>query len=153
MSNLTDLYTAMKTRLGTVLSAHSWLPESLIIDDNSEQALRKGYTLLIGPGSQADKAICEYVTMNREIFVVITREHFALEQDRDAKYTVEQAILDDQLLVIKEFEGDPSVAYALTQNIANLRFISDGGIERVFEDKKNFYMIRSVFNVYYTEII
>lgn len=151
MSNLSTLYDNIKTNLATILSAHTWLSEAEFINENQEQALRKGFAIQIGAGIQGDLHIGCDVSVIREIIITVTREHFARELDRDAKYTVEQALLDDQLLVIKELEKDPSQEYGLQGQVANLKFISDAGIQRVFEDKKNFLMIRSTFTLTYLE--
>lgn len=151
MSNFSTLYDNMKTNIGTVLSAHTWLSEAQVIGENNEQSLRKGYAIQIGSGVQGDLHIGCDVSIVREITITITREHFALELNRDQKYTVEQALLDDQLLVIKEIEKDPAQSYGISAQVANLKFLGDSGIERIFEDKKNFLMIRSVFSLTYLE--
>lgn len=153
MSNLSDLYTNLKTRLAVILPSHRYLSDASIIARNTEQALIQGYGLQIGPGVNGEIELgrCS-IQIDREIIVTLARKHSALELDRDAKYTVEQALLDDQLLVLKEFETDPTVSYSLSGNIANFKFIGDDGIEFVFsEDKNNFLMIRSRFNLKYYE--
>jgi hypothetical protein len=149
MSKASDAYDAVKARVAAVLPNHFVLPNPYAPEQNSENALRVGQGVKFLGGSNSNRSLSCQLSISRQVEVVITRKYYGSEMMTANKSTVEKSLLEDQYLVIKEVEKDPTVA--LTSVVVQTRFESDSGIEFVFNDDKPFLMIRTLFALEYIE--
>lgn len=147
MSTISTAYDALKVRLQAVLPNHAQLTNPYAADQNSELILRKAYGVKISTVENTNRMVSCQLSLRRTMEVVITRKYFASEMNRAAKESVEKELLEDAFLVVKDIEKDAD----LGNNVANIVFVSDNGIEFVFSEDKPFYMMTLSFNLEYFE--
>ena len=151
MSLLSSLIDAIDTRLAVILPSHHVLTDPYQINRNSELSLKQGYGLAINSGTNTNRQIGCALTIQRDITVTISRNFITREFDQATKETTYKNLIEDQLLVIKEFEKDPSISYTLGNKMTNFVFRNDSGIIPVFDGKFDYLMIQSVFSIEYYE--
>lgn len=149
MSKASDAYDALKARVAVVLPNHFILPNPYAPEQNSELALKQGQGVKFLGALNSERSLSCQLSLRRSVEVIVTRKYFGSELMTATKSSVEKALFEDQYLVIREVEKDPSVA--LTSVVVQTRFESDSGIEFVFNDDKPFLMIRSLFSIEYIE--
>lgn len=147
-SKISTIYDAIVTRLGVVFPNHTRLSSSYQLELNPEDWLSLGYALQINSGANSNLHVGCILDIERTVTVAITREFKALELDVGPKATTEKDLLEDQYLLINDFEkvfslNDPSVSA--------FQFVSDSGIQSVFPDKNSFLKIESIFRIKYWE--
>lgn len=149
MSKATDSYEALKDRIETVLPTHNRLIQPYKPEENPEDRIKKGYGIQIGPGENTNRNISCKISIKRDMIVVLTRKWFAKELDRDAKEVTEKALLEDQFLVIADFEADPTLGASGT--VVNSAYVSDSGVDFIFTNKDNFIKLETTFSLEYLE--
>jgi hypothetical protein len=149
MSKASDAYDALKARVAAVLPSHFVLPNPYAPEQNSELALKQGQGVKMLGAINSNRSLSCQLSLRRGVEVVITRKYFGSEMMTSNKSSIEKALFEDQYLIIKEIEKDPTIA--LTSVVVQTRFESDSGIEFVFNDDKPFLMIRSLFTLEYIE--
>jgi hypothetical protein len=150
MSNISTFYDTILTRTAAVLpAAYQKLSNPYQIDQNQEMALRAGYGIAVGPAENTNRQIDCNLSIKRTITVTLTRKHFATELNRTDKEAAEKQLLEDQLLLVKEFEKDPMSVYS--NNVTKFVFVGDNGIESVFDQKNDFLKLTMSFDSEYFE--
>lgn len=148
MSKITTIYDALVTRLSAIYTSHFRLPNAYQVEQNPESWLLKGYALQVSPATNLNLKLSCQMSIARQFTVVLTREFKALDLDVTHKSTTEKDLLEDQYLLVKDFEktvtvNDPAVAGCIFQG--------DSGILSVFPDKNNFLKLESIFTIRYFE--
>jgi hypothetical protein len=149
MSKASDSYDALKARVAAVLPNHFVLPNPYFPEQNSENALRQGQGIKFATALNSRRSLSCQMSVSRQVEVIITRKYYGSELMVANKTNVEKLLFEDQYLVIKEIEKDPTVA--ISSVVVQTRFENDSGIEFVFNENKPFLMIRSLFSIEYIE--
>lgn len=150
MSNISTVYDAMITRIETLLPTYKRLTNPYKISENNERFLDIGYAVALGPATRGTGYVNSKVRVHRDFTVSLTRKYYAKETDVAAKATTEKQLFEDQILLIKDFEKDPTINSSGANLVA---YESDGGIEHVFSNKDQYLLLRSTFTVDYLETI
>lgn len=150
MSKASDVYDAIYTvvsGLFTSVSGYRELSDPVLIDNNDEMSLAKGYSVYFGVASNTNRQLdCKY-SIQRDVMITLTRAVRGTHKDVAAMKTIDKALLEDQHLLIKNFEQN----YNIGTVTARRDFVTDGGIERVLGENKMFTMIQTVFQIEYFE--
>lgn len=149
-TKITTLYNTLITRMGAIFPQHARLPNPYKIDQNNSLFLKKGWGVAFAEGVNTNRnANCPPMSIERTFNITISRQFYAREMDAAAKATTEKDLFEDQYLLIKDLESDPT----LQQTIARGRFVSDSGIQFVSLDveKDDFLYLSSVFTLEYWE--
>lgn len=149
MSNISDAYTALKTRMQAVFPDHRRLSNPYEPAQNNERDLIKGWGMRLEGGSNPQLTQSCLMSVSRSITVILTRKFYSLELIRGGKEDAELELLEDHFLLLQDVEGDPTLNES--DAVSQFDYISDGGIEFVFGDKDNFLKIESTFNLIYFE--
>lgn len=149
MSNISTVYDAMITRIAAKLTTHLRLPNPYKPNENSELFLKQGYGVALGPALNTNRLVACKLSIERQFFVSISRKYFALESSATNKASTEKQLLEDQLLLIQDFESDPTLNGSAFKTV----YVSDNGIEYVFGEKDQFLIINSVFSIEYLEAL
>lgn len=149
MSNISDAYDALVTRLETILPSHNRLPNPYKPDENADEQLKLAWGVQVSTGNNSERNISCKLSIERSIIVVLTRRFFAPDLVEDRMEVPEKALLEDQFLVIDDFEKDPTLNDSTA--ICKMRYDSDSGIEYVKSDEDNFIKIESTFLIEYFE--
>jgi len=148
MSDITIGYDAILTRLGVLFPDHKRIPQPYRLDQNSETILNQGYGLAIGPANNSNRNVSCQLSVRRDMIVSISRVIRANEFDIDAKDLGWKTLFEDQFLLMKDIESDPTLG---TTEIVNATFATDGGLEIIFVDKDNFVAVETVISIEYFE--
>jgi hypothetical protein len=148
MSEISSIYDAVKARVAAKLTTHKLLPDPYTLESNPETFLEKGYSIAVKEAENSNRQIGCKISVRRNIEIAITRKFFTTDLNRDHLETREKDLLEDHALVIKDIEKDPSLA---TSESPMMVYVSDAGIQTVFDDKSNFIKIVSTFSVEYFE--
>lgn len=148
MSKISDAYDALLTRIKAQLTTHIQLPNPYKPEENNEQQLRKGLGLRIGGGQNTNRSIGCQLSVGRDFIMVLTRVVRANEMMTGAKESAIKSLFEDQMLVLKSLEQDPSLGIP---SAANAIFTDDGGLEYVFTGKDGFIKLETTINVEYFE--
>lgn len=149
MSDITDVYTALQTRLAAIYPNHRRLTNPYKIDQNAETNLFLGYGVQVLPGENSKRNISCKISIQRTFLVILVRKFRSLELDRIGKETTEKALLEDQFLLIKDIESDPNLGVPTI--VARAEWLNDGGISFVFGDKDSYMKLENTVEVEYFE--
>lgn len=148
MSKIADAYNAMITRVSTLLPSHVRLPNVYRVPQNPDPYLSQGYGIQLGSAQNTNRNLGCKLSVERQMVVVISRKFYAREYDPEEKATTEKQLFEDQFLVIKDMEKDPT----LNNTVMMTKYLSDTGIQFVDAENKEQYMfIESTFSVEYLE--
>jgi len=149
MSKISTIYDGIVTRLDTLFPDHRRISNPYFPDENSTPALRKGYGLQIGSISNPQEVLSCQLSIDRDMIITLSREFRAREFQLTKKEDTFKDLLEDQFLILKDFEGDPTLG--LSGVLTNILFVSGSSIERVFDDKDNFVKLDTTFSIKYFE--
>jgi hypothetical protein len=149
VSNISDAFDALKARLAAVFPDHTELTNPYQVDHNSDLILAQGYGIAIGPAVNTERNLSCKLSVGRTIIIVLTRSYFATETQIALRETGTKLLLEDQFLIIKDLEKDPTAGNSTA--IAKLGYQSDSGILPVKADADNFLKLESTFNIEYFE--
>lgn len=151
MSRASTAFDAFKARVVAVLPNHSELSNPYSLEQNLETAMRQGFGIQILPAENPKRNLSCKLSVRRGMALVLTRKFYASELNRAAKESVEKQLLEDQYLVIKDLEADPTLG--VSSVVTRSEWQSDGGIQFVFTDDKPFYSLITNFELEYLEDI
>jgi hypothetical protein len=149
LSKISDAYAGLKARIAAVLPSHVGLLNPYEPEQNPETILKQGYGIVLGAGTNSNRAISNHLSISREVSIVLTRRFYASEMNRTAKETVEKQLMEDQFLIVKDIEKDPSLG--LSDVVANFQYEGDEGIQFAFSEDKPFYRLTMRFRLEYLE--
>lgn len=152
MSNFTNLYDGIKTRIETVLPASSGymrLYNPYELNRNPENVLRKAWGIAIGGATNTNRQLSCSISIRRDLVVTLTRKALAVDNDAVSKTTTEKDLIEDQLLLIKDFCDNSD----LPNTIGIINYESDTGVIRIFDEKENFLALQTTFSIEYFEYV
>lgn len=153
MSNISTAFAAIKALLGTLYATSSGyiqLTNPYDIAENTTASLEKGWGVAFGAGTNTHRELGCRLSVERKMTVTLTRRRFANELDTAQKEDAEKNIFEDQFLLIKNLENEPTINNAIS-GITKFAFESDGGIESVYDDTDTYIKLVSVFQLEYFE--
>lgn len=148
MSILSSTLDAMISKMGTLFPQHTRLPNPYSLDQNPEPYLAEGFGILLGSGSE-NRVAQSSVGIKRRISVVQTRSFIAVDSDPTVKEATEKLLIEDQMTLLKDLEQDLTLGGV----VLNIAYASDGGIQSVYSNQKQFLKIETQFSVIYIESI
>lgn len=152
MSVISAAYNAIVSEIQTLLPSHLRLSNPNVVEKNPEPQLKLGWGIRLAGATNAQLELGCSASFERDIIIIITRKFYANELNTVGKADVEKLILEDQFLLLKEFEKEPQVN--ATTGVINFVFVSDNGIEFVFTGESgNFLKIESTYKLRYIETI
>lgn len=149
MSKISSIYDALVTRMTAIYPTRLRLPNAYKPDENSELVLKSSWGISVDTASNTNRQVNCSLSIERLFHVILTQKAYSSEFNIDGKVSVEKLLLEDQFLAIQDIERNPVTDP--TSNGAALRFLSDSGIQYVFTEKDNFYLIDTTFTIEYFE--
>jgi hypothetical protein len=149
MSKISTIVDNIGTELATLLGAtHKEIVDPILIEANDTLYLRRGYGYVMGAGENSDRQLGCQLSVERDVIITNTIAIHATKSDITAYRAAWKTLLEDQLLIIDLMEKNPTI----NSVTAKMAFISDNGIEPIFNDKREaFLMIQSIFSFEYFE--
>jgi hypothetical protein len=145
MSTTSTAYDALKARVVAVLS-RTQSTDLLDIEETTESSLIEGYQIVVGSASNTNRLVGCRSSVARDFIVILTQKTYANELDITAKETAMKALFDAFELIRMDIEKDTTLG---SSSIAKTDYVSDTGLEYVYDDKDNFYKVEITFNVEY----
>jgi hypothetical protein len=147
MSTISTIEDALITRLQALFPNHQRLTNSYSVGENNDRVLRQAWGLALGEGSSPRELLSKQLSILREVRVVLTRKAYAKETDVTGKVSAEKSLLEDQFLVIKDFDTNTT----LNGTASLTKYISDSGITFVSGEREQFLSLETHFSVEYFE--
>jgi hypothetical protein len=117
-----------------------------IIEDEADIRLKDSFGIAIGAGSNTNRVICGSSSTTRSFNIAIVKKHSSPSEEISARVIAEKALLNDLFDLQKYFDSNPS-----SDNIINIRYVNDNGIEFLNGDRFGYLMLRSTFEAEYSE--
>jgi hypothetical protein len=151
MSLISDIYDEVKSRVTAQLPSHKLLPNPYRVESNPETFLRQGVGIKINEAVNTEEIVNCSISIDRSIQIAVTRQYYTTELDRNNLEDVEKILLEDFALITHDVEKNPNLNITALNEYPHIKYVSDNGIELVFDDKDNFIKIVGNFTVKYFE--
>jgi hypothetical protein len=148
-TNISSIYDRIVAVCAATFPSKSDLPNGYIPEDNDDVFLKDGYGVSIEPVINDNRIMSCQISFDREVSITLTKKIFASDRDISARRTVEKALMEDELTLIKAIVEDATL-HDLTGDV---QFLDDNGIEFVFNGvtKISYIMLQLRFGVKYIE--
>lgn len=103
MSNVTLAYNAARTALAALYPDKNEIPNPYSMEDNNTMLLRDSWGLKAGPTSVSPFEVLKETAAEYDFIVVLSTEIVRKDSDVEAVHTRIKALLEDGLLVRKDF--------------------------------------------------
>ena len=147
MTKISQIYAALETVIETELPTYRKIPNPYDSSANANVILRQGYGIVAGAGSNTNRVLGCEMSIARDFGVILTKQIAKTEHDADGRTNQEKALFEDQYLLVKSLEKNPS----LTGTAAKVGFVGDNGIEVLDLETGRYFVLVSQFNVEYFE--
>jgi hypothetical protein len=145
MTEISDIYNAIVTRVTAVLPNHFRLSNVFDLDQNNEQFLQIGWGLAFGPAENTERSVSCQISVRRDVSVHITRRVMARELDAVTKGDTDRLLLEDLQLVIDDMERN----FTLATGKFNCKYTADTGIFAVHTEKERYIAITANVSIEY----
>lgn len=146
-TNISNIYDAIQTRLASLYPTGSRLLNPYQVNDNPDLLLQFGYGCSIQNASSNRRLLSNQLSLTRQFKIVNTRKFFALQTDPASKGVTEKQLMEDQMLVIKDFEKETTInGTAIMTN-----YVSDSGVRPVSGQTDKFLCVETFFAIDYFE--
>lgn len=154
MSNITTIIDGINTRLAAILTPGAGYSELINAyqvneENNTPQSLAQGWGLTIENGSRGERLISCQFAIIRSFTVILTRRSVSLKSDQTTRTNVQKSLLEDQFLVIQDFETSPKLG--IDANIMNTEYDTDSGILLLNAEDFSFLKLETNFTIEYLE--
>jgi hypothetical protein len=146
-TKITDITDAMIARLAALLPTASRIPNAYRLEENNVQFLKLGYGLKIGAGQNTNRELCGKISIRREFGVVLTRQMFANDSAADPRVAAEKLLLEDKMLIARNFETDGTLNSALNNAI----YVGDSGVNFIYQERDNYITTEITISAEYFE--
>lgn len=152
MSVITNVYDQLNSLVATTLPTHSELTNPYFPEASDELTIEKAYGIAFGAANNPNLENGNTYSMQRDFEIVLTRKVYSGLQMRNAdavavRKTAEKALFEDQISLIQAMLNN----ITLGQLIVAVDYVSDSGLEFATNGKSDLIILRSVFQVRYTE--
>ena len=150
MTKLSTVYDAINTRLNSLYgSTHRKIYAPRNLEERVDtKTLARGYGWFFsGAQNNTGETLAKQASVTRTLTVVNTIVTRGTTLDTMIREASEKQLLEDQYLLIKDFEEDVT----LGGEVADIRFLSDGGIVDLFGEREDYLLIESTCTVRYFE--
>lgn len=147
MSKITNIREQLETTIESVVTGYRQIPNPYEIEKASNVILKKGYAIAFGPGTNTERLLSCQLSVDREMAIVLTRQVSSTEHDTNRREDIEKAIFEDQYLIIKAIEKDPS----LNNTAARARYTGDNGLEFLSLENSRYFVLQTNFAFEYFE--
>lgn len=144
MSNITTIYDTTLTRLATIFTGRTKIPNAYSLADNNTLFLRDGYGLKVVSSQVEESEFCNYA-YSVSFAIVITKEVLRLDSDSNQIDTVSKALLEDLKTLQDNFLAYDQIG--INNNIEKIDFNGSSGIEFIVGDKFNFATLEVAINI------
>jgi len=147
MTKITNIREELESIIAASIAGYKQIPNPYEIEKTSNVILKKGFAIAFGPGTNTERLLSCQLSIDREIAIVLTRQVSSTEHDTNRRESIEKDILEDQFLIIRAIERDPS----LNNKAARARYVGDNGLEFLSLENSRYFVLQSNFAFEYFE--
>jgi hypothetical protein len=147
MSAVSNIYEAYHTLIAAELPTYKRLSNPYNPLQNPSLYLTKGYGVTFGPAENTERIITCKVSILRNFEVILTRQIATTENNNSIKEDIEEALMEDLVLLIKATDGEPTLQETSIKTV----YVADSGIEYLEADKFKYFLLRATFASEYLE--
>lgn len=146
MSAISDLYDQLNAILASNFSStHKKLVNPYELTENDNLLLNRGYGFRVSSGNNPQLLSDCMTSIERTIEIILTVINRGTDRDIIIREDAEKVLLEDHIKLVK------SLRVNMDDPLAKLEYVSDNGIESIFDGEINFLTIRSTYNIKYIE--
>ena len=134
-----EIYTTIVTHFPTKTE----LLNPYDITDNNDLFLKNGFGVEIGPSNLSDVFSRQIRQFRRDVSISFTKRVLSSDQKTSIRKVAEKSLVSDELTLIAALKNNISSEY--------VEFVSDEGIEYIFDEKESFIRLRCSFIINYVE--
>lgn len=154
MSAISTAYDQFYTVVTGILPNHVELLNAYVPELNDDLTFAAGFGIAMGGGKNTNREICNFLSIERELIVTITRRVYKGDLMRtsdavSARRTAEKQLFEDQKLVIEAIMESANLSS--TSPVANTVYAEDSGLEFVRTENVELLMVKTVFKLEYIE--
>lgn len=144
MSNINQVYSTLRTVVGTLFPNKKELTHPESLKDNNANLLKEAWGIIVGPSSPfGSQETCRTMDVV-EFSIVITKETFNSIADHGKAFNCNDALLKDMSdLRVRLLDSD---RLGISNYLAMVQFTSASGIEFINSDKYNIRAITINFS-------
>jgi hypothetical protein len=147
MTTIATIYDAIITKVSGQLTTYARIPNPYSLEENPAIIIRKGYGLVIGPGTNTQRYVGCLVSWSREYTIGIICQVVNTENNASGRASSEKDLIDAHDQILRAFESDPSLAGICISAVVT----DDSGIQYLPTDLGNFLAIEITLRVEYQE--
>lgn len=148
MSNISTVYDAILTRLGSLFPTKTRMPNAYSEIDNAEHLFRDAYGLRYDGDSLAIQEF-NAISSDHNFTVIFYREAVRVENEFATLDVVVKNLLEDASITKKDFYEVDGIGTTAAKKITPS---STSGITQVYSDKNNFFKIEIPFTITIDEL-
>lgn len=116
-----------------------------IITDNNNLYLKSGYGVELGPMAKSEAFNRVQRQFQRNVSISLTEKIASTDKDTLVRRSKEKELISDQLTLITTLKNNISSDW--------VEFVSDEGIEYIFDERDNYIRLRANFIINYNETV
>lgn len=148
MTNITTVIDTIYTKLATLLSGETRIPNPYFLEKNNDNFLYKGYGLIVDSANYEEHEFCTFMVA-RTFKVVFTREMFRVDSEVTQTDTIVKELLENVVAVQKLFYSYDELG--IESNIAKVDIGEVSAVETFMTDRKNFFSMTASFSFFIKE--
>lgn len=130
MSKVSDIKIYLSNLTGTTLSDFFKLPDTLVLEDNTNLMLEKGYAVQIGPSENDTSSFCQGELLISRQYVIRLTNDYVPNMDPDFREGIELALMESIHLLIVALQAD----FELGGNAIDAMPTGDSGIDYLISE-------------------
>lgn len=139
------IYNQIFTAIEAALPDRVELINPYNIIDNNNLYLKSGYGVELGSMAVSEAFARVQRQFQRVVSISLTEKIVSTDKDTSIRRSKENKLVSDQLTLITALKNSISSDY--------VEFISDEGIEYIFDERDNYIRLRTNFNINYNETV
>jgi hypothetical protein len=145
MTTFTKVYDALVSLIGTELAGYNRLANAYDVVQNDYLSVVKGYSLSIGQATNTERHICGgELTTAYEFTLTTTKLSTANDEDATGRASLEKSLVEDVRKVYKKLQSTTVLG---TIQVSNVKFLSDDGIQYLYDLDNKVMGITSVITL------
>lgn len=148
MSNFSTIYDEIFTTIEATFTGNdtkTQLTNPYVTIDNNEMFLKNGYGVEILSMNETDAFNRELRQFERQVAISFTKRVISTDKQTSNRLVQEKAMVSDQLDLLRALKNNVSADH--------MEFVSDDGIESIFDEREDYIRLRSIFIINYNETV
>lgn len=139
----TDMYDEFELQVATVFNDHKELDDNVLIENNSELKLKKGFCVEWRDAENTQRMMSNGKSVKQTVIVTNTLSNDGNNTDIIARKKAIKDILENCHKLVQWVEDNPQ----LNDKAAQVNFLNHPGPQLIFDGKKEYLMIQATYTL------